>query len=66
MRTEAQLQQIRTWLKEAPDKPARVLPLIASMVAMLTGEIEDRTAMLADEQGRSQEAGSRGSFWPAR
>jgi hypothetical protein len=36
----AQLSQISTWLKEAPQEPQRVLPLIAELIASLHSEVQ--------------------------
>ena len=51
---DAQLSQIATWLRDAPQEPQRVLPLIAKLVASLHGDVQTCVTLLSDESGDSK------------
>lgn len=51
---DAQLSQIATWLRDAPQEPQRVLPLIAKLVASLHGDVQTCITLLSDESGDSK------------
>jgi hypothetical protein len=51
--TYARESQIATWLKDAPDGPQRIVPLVTKLVATLHGEMQTWVHLLAEEAERS-------------
>ena len=51
---DAQLLQIATWLRDAPQEPQRVLPLIAKLIASLHGDVQTCITLLLEESGHSK------------
>jgi hypothetical protein len=44
----ARLSQIATWLRDAPQEPQRVLPLIAKLIASLHGDVQTCITILSE------------------
>jgi hypothetical protein len=53
-RDDAQLSQIATWLRDAPQEPQRVLPLIAKLIASSHSDVQTCITILSEESGRSK------------
>jgi hypothetical protein len=49
-RNEARLSQIKTWLKDAPDEPQRVYPLMVRMIESVHRDVQECVTMLVDTQ----------------